>query len=455
MPFLGVAADDLTGATTAGVLLARSGARATVFYDGQPQLGGEGERADVVLISTSSRSLSREQAYFRVAEATQALREAGARYFSKRIDTTLRGQIGAELDAMLDVLGDGAAAVVVPAMPQSRRILVGGYSVIDGVVLSQTPVAQDVLTPVREAYVPDLLQGQSRRRVGLVPLKSVLAGPEKTAAALRSQRAGGCEILVVDAVTLADIGTVARACAGLQWRILSADPGPFTAQLMRCRGLLEEERPAPSQPAATRGRAVLVAAGSATPVTREQMEGLVKCKRAVRISIDPARLAFGGREAREESLAAATKATAALGGSELPEVVLLETALHGIRLQLDQVDQERGYPRGRSAELINKGLGGIVARILGERSDRIAGLYCTGGDTEVQVCRALGSPCLEMVDYVFPQADLARLRGRYAGMPIVGKGGLTGGSEAACVIVDRIFKEAGRMSQLSESGEKR
>ena len=42
--------------------------------DGQPQLGGEGERADVVLISTSSRSLSREQAYFRVAEATQALR---------------------------------------------------------------------------------------------------------------------------------------------------------------------------------------------------------------------------------------------------------------------------------------------------------------------------------------------------------------------------------------------
>lgn len=187
---------------------------------------------------------------------------------------------------MLDVLGDGAAAVVVPAMPQSRRILVGGYSVIDGVVLSPNPCGAGCPHPGAGGLCADLLQGQSRRRVGLVPLKSVLAGPEKTAEALRSQRAGGCEILVVDAVTLADIGTVARACAGLQWRILSADPGPFTAQLMRCRGLLEEERPAPSQPAATRGRAVLVAAGSATPVTREQMEVLVKCKRAVRISID-------------------------------------------------------------------------------------------------------------------------------------------------------------------------
>ncbi|MBC5580934.1 four-carbon acid sugar kinase family protein [Anaerofilum sp. BX8] len=451
MPFLGVAADDLTGATTAGVLLARSGARATVFYDGQSQLGEEGERADAVLISTSSRSLRREQAYFQAAQATRALREARAQYFSKRIDTTLRGQIGAELDAMLDMLGDSTVAIVVPAMPQSRRILVGGYSVIDGVVLSQTPVAQDVLTPVREAYVPDLLQEQSKRKVGLVPLKSVLTGPEETAEALRSQRARGCEILVVDAVTLEDIGTVARACADLQWRILSADPGPFTVQLMRCRSLLGEERSVPIRPAAilgqaAPGQAVLVAAGSATPVTREQMEVLTKRKRTLQISIDPARLAFDGREAREEGLAAAAKAMAALKGADAPEVVLLETALHGTRLQLDQVDQEHGYPKGRSAELINKGLGWIVARILDERADRVAGLYCTGGDTEVQVCRALGSPCLEMVDYVFPQADLARLRGRYAGMPIVGKGGLTGSSEAACVIVDRIFKEAGRMS---------
>lgn len=57
----------------------------------------------------------------------------GVRYFSKRIDTTLRGGIGTEIKAMMDVVGGDAVAVVVPSMPQSRRIVVGGFSVIDGI----------------------------------------------------------------------------------------------------------------------------------------------------------------------------------------------------------------------------------------------------------------------------------------------------------------------------------
>ena len=50
----------------------------------------------------------------------------GARYFQKRIDTTMRGGIGVEIDAMLDQLSEDTVAVVVPAMPQSRRIS-GGW----------------------------------------------------------------------------------------------------------------------------------------------------------------------------------------------------------------------------------------------------------------------------------------------------------------------------------------
>ena len=102
----------------------------------------------------------------------------GVEYFSKRIDTTLRGGVGVEIDAMLDQMKEGTVAVVVPAMPQSRRILVGGYSVIDGVALINTPVAQDVRTPVKENYIPRLLEGQTRRKVGLVTLDKVLAGEE-------------------------------------------------------------------------------------------------------------------------------------------------------------------------------------------------------------------------------------------------------------------------------------
>lgn len=158
MAKIGVVADDLTGATTTGVLLARSKAKTAVFFDDTAAAQYEGLKdLDAVLISSNSRPLSKEDAYQRVSKATSVLKGAGVQYFSKRIDTTLRGNVGTEIDAMLDTIGDNAIAVMVPAMPQSRRILVGGYSVIDNVALIRTPVAQDVRTPVKENYIPKLI----------------------------------------------------------------------------------------------------------------------------------------------------------------------------------------------------------------------------------------------------------------------------------------------------------
>lgn len=107
---------------------------------------------------------------------------------------------------MLDQLEEGTVAVVVPAMPQSRRILVGGYSVIDGVALINTPVAQDVRTPVKESYIPKLLSVQTRRKVGLVTLDQVLQGDEVIEEALAERRNAGCEVIVVDAIQSASGG---------------------------------------------------------------------------------------------------------------------------------------------------------------------------------------------------------------------------------------------------------
>ena len=179
MPLIGAVADDLTGATTTGVLLARSKARTAVYFNEEAAQRAKGtDELDAILISSNSRPLPANEAYDKVKSATAALKHMGVKYFSKRIDTTLRGGVGVEIDAMLDEVGEHAVAVVVPAMPQSRRILVGGYSVIDGTALINTPVAQDVRTPVKENYIPRLLSGQTRRKVGLVALDKILAGEE-------------------------------------------------------------------------------------------------------------------------------------------------------------------------------------------------------------------------------------------------------------------------------------
>lgn len=446
MPIIGAVADDLTGATTTGVLLARSKAQTAVFFNEEAAEKAKGaDKLDAILVSSNSRPLPADEAYEKVKSATLALKRMGVKYFSKRIDTTLRGGVGVEIDAMLDQIGEDAVAVVVPAMPQSRRILVGGYSVIDGVALINTPVAKDVRTPVKENYIPRLLAGQTRRQVGLVTLDKVLAGKEAVEKALVEKRGEGCEVIVVDGITLEDVETIAKACIALKWNVVAVDPGPFTAKLAYERGLIGVEEPNIPETADEEGKTVLIAAGSATPVTKKQMEVLCEDERHVRISVEPIPLINGGDEAVAEAERAVELAKEMFQEGSQPRAILFETALHGELLNLDEEDKKRGYASGMSANRINAGLGTIITKLM-ERvgRDRVAGLYTTGGDTMVNVCYQLGVECIQVMDYVIPQADVGRLVGSYDGLPVVGKGGLTGNDHTACDIVDRLFKEAGR-----------
>ena len=446
MPLIGAVADDLTGATTTGVLLARSKARTAVFFNEEAAEKGEGvDELDAILISSNSRALPANEAYEKVKSATCALKRMGVQYFSKRIDTTLRGGVGVEIDAMMDQVGDDCVAVVVPAMPQSRRILVGGYSVIDGVALINTPVAQDVRTPVRENYIPRLLEGQTRRQVKLVTLDKVLQGEEAIRDALKEARDAGGEVIVVDGITIEDVEEIAKACIELKWNVVAVDPGPFTSKLAYYRNLIKEEEPNLPPEADEEGKTVLIAAGSATPVTKKQMEVLCQDPRHVRISVDPVKFIEGGDTALDEAFRAVHIAEDLLKSDNPPRAILFETALHGELLNLDEEDNKRHYAGGMSANRINAGLGTIISQLLEICGrEKIAGLYTTGGDTMVNVCYQLGVECIEVMDYVIPQTDIGRLVGSYDGLPSVGKGGLTGNDNTACDIVERLFRESAR-----------
>jgi uncharacterized protein YgbK (DUF1537 family) len=144
---------------------------------------------------------------------------------------------------MLEQLPLETVAVVVPAMPQSRRILVGGYSVIDSVALSRTDVARDVRTPVTESWVPGLLAAQTHHQVGHIALASVMKGEGQLQEDLQEQQQRGVRVIVVDAITVEDVDAIAGAVVALNWNVLAVDPGLYRTTGGR-RGLMRETRAA-------------------------------------------------------------------------------------------------------------------------------------------------------------------------------------------------------------------
>ena len=119
---IGVVTDDFTGAASAGMMLAQHDVNTLLFYDKNLLSNVRGnENVEAIYVSSNSRHLSPNNAYDAVSQTMTSLQKFKPMYYSKKIDTTLRGNIGNEIDAMLDLLDDDYLAVFVSSMPQSKR----------------------------------------------------------------------------------------------------------------------------------------------------------------------------------------------------------------------------------------------------------------------------------------------------------------------------------------------
>src|SRR5262249_24010716 len=118
----------------------------------------------------------------------------------KKIDTGLRGPLGAEIDAALDAPG-APRAFVLPAIPEVGRTTVGGEQLVDGVPVHHTAFAHDPHNPVRYARVATVIEATRRRSAAGIDLEE-WRRPEGIAAALDGCRA---PVVVIDAETDDDL----------------------------------------------------------------------------------------------------------------------------------------------------------------------------------------------------------------------------------------------------------
>src|ERR671921_1076928 len=97
---IAIVADDLTGAADTGVQFVRAGYRTAVVFHGE-----EAPTADVDAVSfdTDSRTMPAGFAAKRVVGVARAVR--GARVVYKKLDSTLRGNVAAELAAAFGAAG--------------------------------------------------------------------------------------------------------------------------------------------------------------------------------------------------------------------------------------------------------------------------------------------------------------------------------------------------------------
>src|SRR5690625_1025492 len=136
---IGIMADDLTGANDSGVQLTKGGVDTSVFLD-LPE--DEESLTNGIVINTNARSLSKEGAISVTQQVGEYLKRAGYLHIYKKMDSTLRGHIGAELQAIYKVFNP-EFIFIAPAFPAMGRTTSNGIHYVNVVQIKRTEFTND------------------------------------------------------------------------------------------------------------------------------------------------------------------------------------------------------------------------------------------------------------------------------------------------------------------------
>lgn len=153
-----ILADDLTGALDSGVQFAVKGDCVKIYVDAKCAFDAL-EEIDVLVIDTETRHIQPEEAYKTIYELVSKAKALGIKKIYKKTDSGLRGNVGAELKAVLDALGE-KNLLFIPAWPEMGRTTKDGIHYIHGKPLAESIFANDVNNPTTESEIKKIIQKQ-------------------------------------------------------------------------------------------------------------------------------------------------------------------------------------------------------------------------------------------------------------------------------------------------------
>jgi uncharacterized protein YgbK (DUF1537 family) len=393
-----IIADDLTGANDSGVQLARKGIQTSlILRSDYNKLDGR----DVVVFDTDSRSSTANEAYKRVKQAAEIVKRRGVEHIYKKMDSTLRGNIGTEIDAIYDVFQPDFV-VIAPGYPQNGRQVIQGYQYVHQRLLHETEVSRDPKTPVTESYIPDLLRKQTKRSIGLVTCEEMASGLDLKQR-LANYRAMNIPYILFDSKEDRDLQWIVEQVVNSGYSVVWAGSAGLARYLPAdCEMSAVEEADWSSL---NGDQPLLLVIGSISSLSRRQLNLVLSQSDTCPIALQSQRIL--GEQRKEEVDRVVAAAGEALQVKR--NIALYSTGEPADVREAIRVGTMNGYSARKVSDEISEALGEAACQMI-ERYG-IKGIVLTGGDTAKQVCTRLGYEELIMIGEVESGVPVGRLAG--------------------------------------------
>ena len=416
-----VIADDLTGSNATCSLFKKIGLRAASILKLQGDINYD---VDVISYSTASRGLDKEEAYKKVSEAIKILKNKDVLVYNKRIDSTLRGNIGTEINAMLDNLEDDRIAVVIPSYPDSGRIVVNKTMLVNGVLLENSDAGKDPKTPIKTSCVESLVQKDIKYSSTYFTLSDIAQPIEEIAKKIQ-EAIKKSRVLIFDAVNNEDIIKISKAIIHSDINIVTVDPGPFTlyySKELQKKNHLEKK--------------ILMVIGSVTATTKKQIEYILQEE-----DIFLVKMKVEDFFKKETCLKEIERVISFIKkGIVSYDLFLVTTSPIGDekKADLQKLAENLNTTVEEISKIIANTLTETVVKILKE-TEKFEGVYSSGGDITIALLEKLKAIGVEIREEVIPLAAYGRIiGGDFPNLKLVSKGGMVGDEKTIKLCLHKI-----------------
>lgn len=398
MPRILIIADDLTGAADSAIAFASSGLDTIVALENLKNVD-----ADVLAIDADTRCLSPTKAAERISELLQHHHSLQNLVIFKKVDSTLRGNIGVELASALKERRefhsqkDPTVVVFAPAFPATKRTTSGGRQLLNGRPLEETEIWRRE-SRRSTSHIPTMLQ-EAGLRSALLDLQMVRSGNHDLRAALMNL-ATDTDVLVCDAETDKDLAAIAQAASILGPNIIWAGSAGLAYWLPKVIS-----RPSASsifQPLAsgvTASGPTLFVVGSPSATSRKQAQVLAASSTLVVI---PARDLLAGTKSAQWNEHVMAIRQAFVSGNDV--VVTLR--------EEEKIDVRR-----------SKELSLALAQMVKPYAEIVSALVVTGGETARSLLETWGIVHLHLVREIETGVPFSIVENWTRRLPVITKAG--------------------------------
>jgi len=391
-----IIADDLSGAADCGMACAGSGLHTVVM------LGNSATAvdADVLSVDADTRGLDAKRAVWETAMLMRRYMSSREQVVFKKLDSTLRGNIGAELAAVLTTQRasmtqqEHIVAVLAPAFPANGRTTRQGKQLLNGKPLEEMEIWRR--NGIQgSSYIPTMLESAGMRSA-VLPLEMVRSSNGNLHKEM-TRLAEGLDVLVCDAETDQDLQAIAKATAALGHNTVWAGSAGLAYHLPKAIALTSTTSAGSDQSLAS--GPTLFVVGSSAAVSREQVKTLATSPDLVTITIPPSDL-LSGLEKRREHERLLSEAFA--GKRDI--VVMLGT------------DDKLKIDAGRL-------LSSALAQMIVPHYNKVGALVITGGETARLVLQTWGVTGLCLVKELEPGLPFSITENWTRRLPVITKAG--------------------------------